>query len=265
MGGKAFLTNWLCGFMPEHTTYVEPFAGGAKLLFGKEPSPIEILNDADETLVNLYRCIKNNEKRSKLISLLNETPYARSIFQAWKYGEEIPLDDVEKAARYFFLCKASFGGDVERGGFGIPSRGTGRNPAMTYQNCIDALEHIARRLRGVTIECLDYADCIKRYDSRDTLFYCDPPYMASEHYYGHGNFAYDDHRTLSELLHDVKGKAMLTHYANDLYDELYQGWQRFEYKSFKGSHKSEGESKPKTVEVLFCNFSPLPKNRSLFV
>ncbi len=232
MGGKSYLANWLCGFMPEHRCYVEPFAGGAKLLFAKEPSPIEVLNDQDGDLVNLYRCIQNNEKRSKLISLLNETPYARSVFQAWKYGGETTLDEVERAARYFFLCKASFAGDVERGGFGIPSKGTGRNPAMTYQNGIDALEHIARRLRGVTIECLGFADCIQRYDSPDTLFYCDPPYLGTEDYYGHGSFIQDDHHRLSELLHGVKGKAMVSHYQNALYDDLYSGWQRHEYQSF---------------------------------
>src|SRR3990172_1248737 len=164
-GGKAWLSQWLCSFLPEHLCYVEPFAGGAKLLFAKEPSPIEVLNDSDNNLVNLYRCIQNAEKRQKLINILNETPYSRSVFQSWKYGDKTTLDDIEKAGRYFFLCKASFAGDVERGGFGVPSKSTNRNPAMTYQNSIDALEHIGERLKGVTMECLDYAECISRYDS----------------------------------------------------------------------------------------------------
>ncbi len=250
------MTHFLLGHIPEHTTYVEPFAGGAKLLFAKEPSPIEILNDSDDSLVNLYRVIQNGEKRQKLVNLLNETPYSRSVFQSWKYGNKTTLDDIEKAGRYFFLCKTSFAGDVERGGFACPSKGTGRNPAMTYQNSIDALEHIAKRLKGVTIECLDYSNCIKRYDSPESLFYCDPPYIDTENYYGKGNFTYDDHRTLAEILHGIKGHAMVSHYANSLYDDLYKGWNRFEYQSFKGSSKSTGGEKPKTVEVLYCNFEP---------
>ena len=120
LGGKAFLTKWLCGFIPSHVTYVEPFAGGAKLLFAKGLSGIEILNDSDNELVNLYRVIQNSEKRQKLINLLNETPYARSIFQSWKYGDQTTLDDIERAGRYFFLCKASFAGDVEKGGWACP-------------------------------------------------------------------------------------------------------------------------------------------------
>ena len=125
-------------------------------------------------------------------------------------------------------------------------------------------EHIARRLRGVTIECLVYADCIQRYDSETTLFYCDPPYLNTEDYYGKDNFALDDHYTLAGLLHDIKGHAMITHYQNDLYDDLYKGWNRYKYASFKGSHKAEpGQEKPVTVECLYTNFEPV-KIRGLF-
>ena len=263
VGGKAYLSQWLCSFLPGHLCYVEPFAGGAKLLFAKEPSPTEILNDVDNNIVNLYRVIQNSEKRQKLVNLLNETPYSRSVFQSWKYGDKTTLDDIEKAGQYFFLCKASFAGDVERGGFGIPSKGTGRNPAQSYYNAIDSLEHIARRLRGVTIECLDYADCIQRYDSPETLFYIDCPYYGSEHYYG-DSFGHEDQHRLAELLHGIKGQAMVSHYSNSLYDDLYKGWNRYEYQSFKGSHKAEpGTEKPVTIECLYTNFETV-KNRSLF-
>jgi len=146
IGGKAYLTRFLLEHIPEHTTYVEPFSGGAKLLFSKEPSPIEILNDVDDNLVNLYRCIQDGEKRSRLIAFLNETPYARSVFQSWKYGDKTTLDDIEKSGRYFFLCKASFAGDVERGGFGMPSKGTGRNPARTH--------HLPVMWKGAVLVCL---------------------------------------------------------------------------------------------------------------
>lgn len=264
IGSKAFLVRKLISILPDHERYIEPFAGGARLFFAKEPSSIEILNDKNNCLVNLYRVIQNDEKRQRLIKLLNETPYSRSVFQRWK-SEGIPQDDIEKAGRYFFLCKASFAGDVLKGGFACPSRSTTRNPAQTYQNSIDALEHIAKRLKGVTIECLDYKDCISRYDSESSLTYVDCPYYGSEHYYSKDSFSQEDHYRLAELLHGIKGKAMVSHYQNSLYDELYKGWNRCEYQSFKGSHKSEGEKKPKprTKEVLYCNFQSV-RTRSLF-
>ena len=255
MGGKSYLTKWLCSFLPEHRLFCEPFAGGAKLLFAKEPSPVEILNDTDNELVNLYRCIQGDGKRQMLINFLNELPYSRSLFNHFRQTKQ--ENDIKKAVRYFYLSKASFAGDVGFGGFACPSRSTRRNPAMTYQNSIDALEHVAKRLRGVTIECLDYAECIRRYDSMDTLFYCDPPYLNTEDYYGKGCFALEDHYSFAELLHGIKGKVMITHYQNSLYDEVYQGWNKYTFESFKGSYKSNGESKPKTLECLYCNFEPL--------
>jgi len=261
IGGKACITRFLLEHIPGHTTYVEPFTGGAKLLFAKEPSPIEVLNDLDNKIVNLYRVIQNDEKRQKLIKLLNETPYSRSVFQSWKHGET--QDDIEKAGRYFFLCKASFAGDAERGGFGMPSKGTGRNPARTFRTAIDSLDIIADRLKNAVIECLDYADCIQRYDAEGTFYYADPPYLNTEHYYGKGCFTLEDHHKLAKLLHDIKGHVMVTHYQNSLYDDLYKGWQRYEYQSFKGSHKTEpGIEKPKTVECLWVNFEV--KQKSLF-
>ena len=260
IGGKSRLVSRLVELLPQHRLYSEIFAGGAGLFFTKEPSTIEILNDKDDMLVNFYKVVQNDIKRQELIKALNELPYSRNVFNYFRRVE--PQDEIEKGVQFFYLSKASFAGDSLKGGFGCPSRSTTRNPAQTYQNSIDVLEHVARRLKGVTIECLPYQECIRRYDSPETLFYCDPPYMDTEHYYGN-TFTLQDHYTLAGLLHDIKGKAMVTHYQNGLYDELYKGWNRYEYQSFKGSHKSTGEEKPKTVEVLYCNFEPV-KTRGLF-
>src|SRR3989338_561812 len=262
VGGKAYLSQWLCSFLPEHTLYCEPFAGGAKLFFSKEPSQVEILNDIDNNLVNLYKVIQNNQKREELIETLNEIPYSRSVFNHFRKSE--PQDEIEKAVRYFYLSKASFAGDVSYGGFGTPSRSTTRNPSMTYQNSINALEHIAKRLKLVTIECLDFRDCISKYDSDSSLFFVDAPYLycRSKRYYGQ-RFTYEDHLELSNMLHSAKAKVMFCHYENPEINKLYGDWNKYTYRSFKGSHKSTGESKPKTQECLFVNFLPV-KTQGLF-
>ena len=265
IGGKKYLASQLSEMIPSHVLYCEPFCGAGHLLFSKEFSPVEILNDIDSHLIGFFELLKDDTKRSKLIQTLDNMPYSRRLWQdirsRWKQGD-LPTNDIERMSQWFYLNRTCFSGDQKRGGFAVPST-TGRNPAQSYYNAIDGLEHIAKRLRGVTIECLDYADCIQRYDAEDTLFFCDPPYLNTEHYYGKGCFTLEDHHKLAELLHDIKGHAMVTHYQNDLYDELYQGWNRYEYCSFKGSHKSEGTSKPKTVEVLHCNFESV-KTRGLF-
>ena len=266
MGGKSLLTSWLCQHVPGHICYVEPFCGAGHLLFGKKLSAVEVLNDSDRHLINFFQVIQEPAPRQALIDRLAFMPYSRSLWNElrsqWKAGN-IPGDDVELAAQWFYLNRTCFGGDQKRGGFAVPST-TGRNPAQSYFNAIDGFEGIAGRLRGVTIECLDYQECIRRYDSEDTLFYCDPPYLNAEGYYGKGNFNHEDHHALARLLNGAKGKAMVSHYANRLYDDLYKGWHRYEYSSFKGSHKSEGEEKPKTIEVLYCNFKSVGRTRSLF-
>lgn len=265
-GGKYFLRGFLNQHIPEHTLYCEPFAGAGHLLFAKTPSKVEILNDTDRHLTAFFDVIKDGAKRSKLIETLEYLPYSRSLWQElrlhWKQGN-IPSDLVEASAQWFYLNRSTFAGDQKRGGFAVPST-TGRNPAQSFRTAIDTFEDVARRLRNVAIESLPYAECIKRYDSEDTLFYCDPPYFNTEHYYGKGDFSQDDHRRLSEILHGLKGKAMVSHYTNESYDSLYAGWYRYEYSGFKGSHKSEGEGKPKTTECLWTNFEPVMQ-KTLFV
>ncbi len=262
-GGKYYLTSWISQYIPEHVTYVEPFCGAGHLLFSKESSQVEILNDIDNYLISFFRVIQHPEKRQRLIDLLTFMPYSRALWQdirsRWKAGN-IPGNEIERVSQWFYLNRTCFSGDQKRGGFAIPST-TGRNPVTSFRNSIKDLDTIAERLRNVCIENLDYQECIKRYDSPETLFYCDPPYCDSEHYYG-DSFSLDDHHRLSELLHDIKGQAMVSHYSNSLYNDLYKDWQRYEYQSFKGSYKSEGEEKPKTNEVLYTNFRP--SQRGLF-
>ncbi len=266
MGGKFYLTDWLTQKIPRHVLYCEVFTGAAHLLFNKPKSQVEVINDIDGHLINFFKVIQDAEKCQILTNVLNLMPYSRKLWQdlryQWKHGN-IPGDPIEAAAQWFYLNRTCFSGDQLRGGFAVPST-TGRNPAQSFRTSIASFGDIADRLQNVTIECLNYADCIQRYDSKDTFFFCDPPYLNAEHYYNRGNFAYDDHRTLSDLLHEVKSKVMITHYQNGLYDELYRDWQRYEYSSFKGSHKSDGKEKPKTLECLWTNFEPEVRTRNLF-
>ncbi len=187
--------------------------------------------------------------------MLNLTPYSRQEFYDCRLTWQYQKDDVQRAYRWFVVNRMSFAGDMLRGGFAVPSI-TGRNPAMSFRTAIDGIEAVSRRLRNVTIESLDCRECIKRYDSQDTLFYIDPPYLNTEHYYG-DSFSHDDHYKIAEMLHNIKGKVMLTHYASPVYDELYQDWYKYEFRSFKGSFKAEeGIEKPKTTEILYTNYKP---------
>lgn len=258
MGGKYFLRHWLVKKMPAHTLYCEPFIGAGHLLFAKTPSTVEVINDIDNHLINFFEVMRDHGKRQRLIETLNYLPYSRIVWREmrirWKQ-DNIPNDSIERAVEWFYLNKSTFSGDQKRGGFAIPSC-TGRNTATTFRNTIESLDVTARRLKNATIENLDYKDCILKYDSQGSLFYCDPPYVGVEGYYG-DSFAHEDHYSLAELLHGVKGKAMITHYQNSLYDDLYRDWYRHEYATFKGSYKAvAGGQKPKAKETLYTNYKP---------
>lgn len=254
-GGKYYLRSWITGMIPEHVLYCEPFCGAGHLLFSKTPSPVEVINDIDRHLIAFFRVIKDSEKRSSLVETLQYMPYSRNLWQTirtnWKQGN-IPSDEIERVSWWYYLNRTTFAGDQLRGGFAVPST-TGRNPVQSFRNTTCGLDDIAKRLQNVCIENLPYAECIRRYDSENTLFYCDPPYLGAEHYYGKDSFGHNDHHALAELLHVVEGKALISHWQNSLYDELYKGWHRYEYSGFKGSYKSEGEEKPKTLECLWSN------------
>lgn len=264
IGGKYYLSGWLSEMIPSHVLYCEPFCGAGHLLFSKPVSKVEVINDIDNHLINFFAVIKDSEKRQRLVEALDYMPYSRSIWQdirgQWKEGN-LPDNEIERASWWFYLNKTCFSGDQKRGGFAVPST-TGRNPVYSFRNTVDSMNTIAERLKNVCIENLDYKECIQRYDSEDTLIYADPPYLDTEHYYDRGNFSLQDHYRLSELLHKVKGKVMITHYSNELYDKLYKDLQRYEHSSFKGSYKSKGEEKPKTIECLWTSFEV--KQKSLF-
>ena len=55
IGGKRAIAKKIIEVFPKHTTYVEPFAGGAQVFFHKEPSKVEVLNDLDGEMVNFFR------------------------------------------------------------------------------------------------------------------------------------------------------------------------------------------------------------------
>ena len=145
IGGKHYLTSWITQYIPEHVTYVEPFCGAGHLLFSKEFSPVEILNDIDSHLIGFFELLRDDTKRSKLIQALDNMLYSRRLWQdirsKWKQGN-LPQDEIERAAWWYYLNRTTFSGDQKRGGFAVPST-TGRNPVQSFRNAVDSLKAIA--------------------------------------------------------------------------------------------------------------------------
>jgi len=220
-----------------HRTYVEPFGGSASLLFAKHPSLIEIYNDLDGDLVNLFRVMRDQEQCTELHRLLTLTPYARAEYaECAATYQDATLSDVERARRYYTVMRQSFGGRFGSGwGFVVTaSRGGMANTTSNWLGAIDGLQRAHERIQRVQIECRDWRQILATYDTPDTLFYVDPPYVMETR--RDGGYAHEmtdaDHAALVTALLSLKGAAVVSGYAHPIYDRLTDsGWQRHDFQT----------------------------------
>lgn len=208
MGGKRKLLDELFRVMPAHRCYVEVFSGGAALFFAKEPSAVEVINDINGDLVNLYRVVKDDDEAP--IARLQWLFASRQIFYEYRdFAKNATLSNLERAARFFFIMKNAFGGRFR----GKPSWGYSKEAPSKFNSLVvrDLIEQASRRLAGVYVENRSFDELIPVYDSHDTFFYCDPPYLGTA---GYGvDFEEPHFRKLADLAKNVKGKILIS--AND--------------------------------------------------
>jgi len=235
-GGKGNMVKKLLNLIPLHRIYVEPFGGGASLLFAKEPSPIEIYNDLDSSFVNFFRVLRDPEKFERFYHLVSLTPYSREEFYFCRETWEKCEDEVERAYKWFIVARMSFSGKFGNSwGYSITlSRRNMSSKCSSWLSTIEDLSRIHQRLMRVQIEHRDFRDILVTYDTQETLFYCDPPYVLdtrrSKEY--HYEMTICDHEDLVQLLLKVKGKVILSGYKHEVYEPLeYAGWERRDYKT----------------------------------
>lgn len=218
VGGKSRLAPAIIKQFPEHKTYVEVFGGAAWVLFRKEPSPVEVYNDIDGDLVNLFRVVKH--RPSALFERLNLILYSRETYKTFvEKWKEKPTDEIERAALFIYSVKSSFGSN--------PGSGWGYGKMRKPSNIID-LEFILKvqeRLKEVYIDGQSCSKVITAFDSSDTVFYLDPPYwIPSQKFYKH-EFNQEDHIALRDRLATIDGKFILSYNDSKEVRKLYRGFK----------------------------------------
>lgn len=241
IGGKKLLRKEIIGSFPkeEIERYVEVFGGAGWVLFGKEPSKIEVFNDINSELINLYRCIKYHP-----IALQQELEFmfmSREQFFDYRDKNLKGMTDIQRAARYFYIIKASFGGDKI-------SFGTSRKNIV---NAIDYLSEVSKRLKNVVIENKDFLGLIKTYDRANVLFYCDPPYYGTEKYYN-TEFGEEQHIQLRDILTQIKGKFILSYNDCEFTRDLYKNFNIIEIERNHNLRAKDGGDRYK--ELLIKNY-----------
>jgi DNA adenine methylase len=203
IGGKSKVAAQLVSLFPPRTTYVEPFAGGAQVFFHKERAKVEVLNDLNVDIVNLFRVCQSHYE--ELVRYLRFTLTSRQWFQ---WLQELPpgyLTDIQRAARFFYLQKHSFAACARKGSFRYV---VSSKPYYRPHQIPGLLQSAHERLQRVQIECLPYEKIFTKYDRSQTFFYCDPPYYGLR-YYEH-NFSAADFVSFEERLRSLKGKFLLS-------------------------------------------------------
>jgi DNA adenine methylase len=205
-GGKGRESDWIIDKIPPHRTYVEVFGGSAALLYNKPPSRNEVYNDVNDDLVQFFRVLR--ERPDELVEWLRAVPYARSTYERWVtayFSGQRPDDPIARAGRFFALRYMQFAGDISMKS-GFKTRAI-RSPARTFNNAREQLREVADRFADVVIECNDWREVLQIYDDPRTVFYLDPPYLGSEHYYG----VEFDHAALADALADLNGNWLISY------------------------------------------------------
>jgi DNA adenine methylase len=245
LGGKSLLANKIIPRIPEHTCYCEPFAGAAWVLFKKEPSKVEIINDINTNLVTLYRVVKHH--LDEFIRYFRWILIARDEFERFKAENPDTLTDIQRAVRFYYLLKAGYSSRIDNPTFSIS---TIKRPNFNLLRIEEELSAAHLRLAHVYIENMHYEPFIKRFDRPHTFFYIDPPYYGRENYYGKGIFTRDDFKSLRDLLRGIKGKFIMS--INDT-KEIQELYKDFRIERVLTTYNVSGE-RQRVTELLIRNF-----------
>lgn len=227
-GGKWRIGSWIIQQFPPHTCYVEPFCGGASVLFQKSPSKFEVINDLNGEVINFFDVLRS--RPDDLVDALQLTPFSR---EEHRRAHQLDTDDpLERARRFYVRSRQSFGSGEGRYNTGWRFQKNDRRGS----SCIDewnSLHHLydaARRLKNVQIECDDAFRVLRRFDGPETLFYVDPPYMFSTRYSNEQRYRHEmldkQHIELAEALQKLVGMVLISGYESELYNDLFTSWRR---------------------------------------
>ena len=255
-GGKQRLAKWIISHFPQHRSYIEPFCGGAAVFFAKEPVQLNVLNDTNGQVVNLYRQAKLQP--DALFRLIDATPHARSEHARAKdiYKGKTEAEPVEQAWATYVASRQAFG-NVVCGGWAFETKPVLTSFTQRIPNHKLRLPEILAHLDKAQIDSIDALACIQRYDDQDALFYIDPPYIGTNmgHYAG---YTQDDFNALLDLLPTLKGTFFLSHYANAEMERITEdrGWRVLKKDARCTASRNHADNSAKRVELLVTNHKP---------
>ena len=241
--------------IPPHRRYFEMFAGGLSMFFRKQKAEWNVVNDKDNNIVNLYICVMHH--LDELVHYLNWLPKSRKLFLDFrveiKECNEFEIPDPLQAAKYFYCIRHSFNKLIH-----TPFS---KNKDMN-KDWETELKYSREHIGGTTVENLDFAELVDRYNPRQGDFwYLDPPYFVAHEkgnkYYQH-NFNADDHLRLKEkvdTIHNNGGKFMISYDHEERVAELYKDYD-VRTINLKYAGATDEAKQKERKEYLIINYEP---------
>ena len=245
-GAKNRIADWIVSYIPQHTVYVELFAGSLAVLFNKPRCHIETVNDLNGDVVNFFKVLR--DKPEELNRLIKLTPYSREEYDK-SYQES--KNDVERARGFCVRCWQGFGcANLYHNGFKSGQESKSPNPAKAWGELPCTMIQAAERLKGVQIENLPALKILERYNTPDVFIYADPPYLhgTRKNYLYKHEMTDSEHEELLKALLFHPGPVMISGYDNDLYNEYLKGWRKVQRDTL-------AENGLKRTETLWMNYS----------
>lgn len=243
IGGKTLIAKTITSYFPDHQTYVEPFIGGGSILYNKPPSPIEIINDLDKDIYDIYNdlCQVSNEDILKYDFISNRETF-NNLLNSTSFSS---IKD--RLYRNLYLSNLSFGGGRERW-VGDKRANIQREAGKYFKSHLDQYKD---RLKDVKIYNVDFRELITKYDNESTFFYLDPPYSHCKKNWGYKNLLTTN--DIYEAIKNIKGKFILSY---DDSPEIRNIFKDFYIKEIKTKYSLSATINNRTViELLISNFN----------
>jgi len=246
-GSKKRIAPWIIQHMPPHHSYLEPFFGGGAVLFAKEPSRIETVNDIDGEVINFFQVIRDD--KDELIRRTVYTPYARQIYENAFLTE--PEDSIDRALQFAVENMMGCGFRVSgKTGWKKDIYGREAAYAVRYWNDLPSfIADAAIRLKSVQIECKPALELIRAFNHPNVLIYVDPPYVLETRECKMYRYEMSDgqHIELLEELCKSKAMVMISGYDCDLYEQYLSGWRKVQT-------AARAQNNHRRTETLWMNF-----------
>jgi len=273
-GGK--LAQWLISLMVPHRVYTEAFAGGLAVLLYKDPDDprlqwadtasdrgcVEIVNDLNGRWSEFWQVARDPADVERLSWLWERTEFNEKLWKqamAWPPGP----DRVQNAWQWAVAVRMSLAGRMTN--FATISTGRTRRgrceQASAWDTAGKGLRLVYERMRRVVVlDAQSGLRVIAKYDCPEALHYVDPPYLGttrtSPRAYKQFEMGPAEHQQLLALLATIRGKVVLSGYADPMYDGFAaaHGWEVRDFQT--PNHAAGGRKKRVMTERAWMNYTP---------